>query len=77
MCFPPPLKKNGASQKALDELNAALTDAGLRDKDKEKKEAGFSEKLSLWLLDRFGTNGFSEFPLETLKKVFGLFTGKR
>lgn len=71
------VEKDGASQKALDELNAALTDAGLRDKDKEKKEAGFSEKLSLWLLDRFGTNGFSEFPLETLKKVFGLFTGKR
>lgn len=50
-------------------LTAALVDAGAMKAEKEKNSA-FVEKISNWLYENYGTNGFSEMPVLTLKKIF-------
>ncbi len=54
---------------AVDNLKAALVDAGVIKAEKEKNPA-FFEKISDWLYENYGTNGFSEMPRLTLKKIF-------
>ena len=54
---------------AVANLTAALVDAGAMKAEKEKNPA-FFEKISNWLYKNYGTNGFSEMPGITLKKIF-------
>lgn len=54
---------------ALSSLNDALVDAGVIKAEKEKNPV-FFEKISNWLYENYGTNGFSEMPVLTLKKIF-------
>ncbi len=58
----------------VEESEARLTDIlvklGLTEAPEVKKQSDFFGKLSLWLYENFGTNGFSEMPLITLKKLF-------
>ncbi len=50
-------------------LTAVLVELGVL--EAEKAPSGFFEKLSLWLYDNYGTNGYSEMPLLTVKNIIG------
>ncbi len=54
---------------AEDELSAVLASIGAIEVEEEKEPSGFFEKLSLWLYDNYGTDGYSEMPRATLKKL--------
>ena len=60
------------------ELRAALAKVGAAEKAKEEKDPSFLRKISLWLYENYGTNGFSEMPGLTVKNFFekikGLFS---
>ncbi len=51
------------------ELTAVLVDIGVL--EAEKVPSAFFEKLSLWLYDNYGSNGYSEMPLITVKNIIG------
>ena len=71
------VEKEGETKKVEKELKDALVNAGLRKADKDKeKEAGLSKKLSLGMLDKFGTNGLSEYPIVLVTKLFSLIKGQ-
>ena len=57
-------------------LTAILAKQGLAEVTEEKEPSPFLEKLSLWLFDNFGTNGFSEMPLIALKNLWNFITGR-
>lgn len=61
--------KAGDFQNAEKQLTAALVEAGAIEPEKEK-DYSFFEKLADWLYKCYGTNGYSEMPLETLKIIF-------
>ena len=52
------------------DLRAALVKVGAAEKAKEEKDPTFLRKISLFLYDNFGTNGYSEIPGLTIKKIF-------
>ncbi len=52
------------------QLTALLAECGAIEVDDEKEIKAF-EKISLWLYDNFGTNGYSEYPGIILERIFG------
>ncbi len=64
---------NLASREDIKECESKLLDsfvkAGLRKAEKEK-DPSFLRKVSLFLYDKFGTNGYSEIPGLTIKGFF-------
>lgn len=62
----------GQIKASEERLENVLIRAGKLKKEKEKSPV-FLRKVSLWLYDKFGTNGFSEMPLITLKNFFAKF----
>ena len=52
------------------ELREALVKVGAAEKAKEEKDPTFLRKISLFLYENFGTEGYSEIPGLTIKKVF-------
>lgn len=62
----------GQIEASEERLENVLIRAGKLKKEKEKSPV-FLRKVSLWLYDKFGTNGFSEMPLITLKNFFAKF----
>lgn len=59
-----------AREKALRE---SLVKAGAAEKEKEPEDAGALRKISAYLYENYGTNGFSEMPMLFIKNLFGKF----
>jgi pimeloyl-ACP methyl ester carboxylesterase len=57
------------------ELRAALAKVGAAEKAKEEKDPSFLRKISLWLYENYGTNGYSEMPGLTIKNLFEKIKG--
>lgn len=56
-------------------LNAALVKAGVYAAEEEEEPSDFFEKLSLWLYEIYGTNGFIEMPAISVNLIAkGFFT---
>ena len=68
--------EHGTFEAAEKRLTAILAKQGLAEITEEKEPSSFLQKLSLWLYENYGTNGFSEMPLITLKNLWNLITGK-
>ena len=66
----------GTFEAAEKRLAAILATQGLAEITEEKEPSEFLPKLSLWLYENYGTNGFSEMPLITLKNLWNMITGK-
>ena len=66
----------GAFQAAEAKLESILGKLGAVEVAEVKEPSGFFEKLSLWLYDNFGTDGFSEMPKSVLSKIWNMITGK-
>ena len=63
--------KEGEAEAAEANLRAILEELGYMEPKSEPEDPGMMRKISLWLYDKFGTNGFSEYPVTAVKKVFG------
>lgn len=59
----------GEADKLIEEMNAELVKLGFREAE-EEADPEVPEKISLWLLEHFGTNGFSEYPFVAVKNAF-------
>lgn len=66
----------GTFEAAEERLLAILAKLGAAEAEEAKEPSPFFEKLSLWLYDNYGTNGYSEMPAITLNKLWNLITGK-
>ena len=66
----------GAFSAAEAKLESILVKLGAAEATEKKEKSAFLEKLSLWLYDNYGTNGYSEMPAITLNKLWNLITGK-
>ena len=66
----------GAFGAAEAKLESILVKLGAAEATEKKEKSAFLEKLSLWLYDNYGTNGYSEMPAITLNKLWNLITGK-
>ncbi len=66
----------GVFEAAEERLEAILVKLGATEATEKKEKSAFLEKLSLWLYDNYGTNGYSEMPAITLNKLWNLITGK-
>lgn len=64
----------GDFEKAEERLSAALIKAGAVEPE-EEKDYSFFEKLSPWLYENYGSNGFSEMPRISLNLIFGAIAG--
>ncbi len=64
----------GECEEYIAETEALLVKLGLRDADKPKDPA-VPKKISRWLLNNFGTNGFSEYPVAAVKNIFTIIKG--
>ena len=51
-------------------LRDCLVKAGAAEKEKEEKDPSFLRRISLFLYDNFGTNGYSEIPGLTIRNLF-------
>lgn len=70
------VEPEGRTDEMEAKLRAVLVEIGAMDAPEEEKEpSDISEKISLWLLDHFGTNGFSEYPVTALTNMFNLIKG--
>ena len=56
-----------AAEKKLTDI---LVKLGAAEAVETKEPSVFLEKLSLWIYDNYGTNGYSEMPAITVKKIF-------
>lgn len=68
--------EHGAFAAAEKRLTAILAKQGLAEVVEEKEPSTFLQKLSLWLYENYGTNGFSEMPLITLRNLWNSITGR-
>ncbi|MBR0113495.1 MAG: hypothetical protein IJM02_07085 [Clostridia bacterium] len=65
--------KQGEAAQAEANLRAILVELGYAEAKSQPEDAGALGKISLWLYDKFGTNGFSEYPVVSIKKILALF----
>ena len=70
-----PVETEGELDSVTAELEPILGKMGLllEYSGDEPEDPATARKISLWLFEHFGTNGFSEYPLEVLKKIFSIF----
>ena len=60
-------------EKTAGRLNAILEKIGAKDKEKEK-DPTFLGKVSSWLFEHYGSDGFSEMPGDTLRNIITKIT---
>lgn len=68
--------EHGVFADAEKRLTAILAKQGLAEVVEEKEPSEFLQKLSLWLYENYGTNGFSEMPLITLRNLWDFITDR-
>ena len=71
-----PVETEGELDSVTAELEPILGKMGLllEYSDDEPEDPTTARKISLWLFEHFGTNGFSEYPIVALKKIFSIFS---
>ena len=69
------VEEPGASEKAEADLRAILVELGYQSPKSEPEDPGAFRNISLWLLEHFGTNGFSEYPVTGIKNFFAIIFG--
>ncbi len=65
----------GEYEAAVERLNNILIKIGVLAPETEEETSETMKNISLWLYDNFGTNGFSEYPVVLIKKVFSAVFG--
>lgn len=69
--------KEGEAEAVELELYEALVDVGVITRNNDKPvNPGVPSKISKWLLSHYETNGFSEYPIYSIKKAFSLLFKK-
>ncbi len=69
---------DGQQKKIEDRIISILTKVGAHTPEEPEEESTFFTDASLWLFEKFGSNGFSEIPFEAVKLFFkgiGTFFG--
>ena len=61
---------DGQQEEIEERLDAILVKIGVKEAEVEEEPSTFFTKLSLWLFDNYGANGFSEMPYLTILKVY-------
>ncbi|MBQ8943254.1 MAG: hypothetical protein IJ050_02025, partial [Clostridia bacterium] len=65
------LASNDDLQKSEEELRAVLVKLGAAQEKEKEKDPSFLRRISLYLYENYGTNGYSEMPLIAIKNLFG------
>lgn len=66
---------DGQQDKISARLEAILIKAGAMTAEEEEEPSTFFTNLSLWLFENYGTNGYSEMPLLSIKLFFETVAG--
>ena len=61
---------DGQQEEIEERLDAILVKIGVKEAEVEEELSTFFTKLSLWLFDNYGANGFSEMPYLTILKIY-------
>ena len=61
---------DGQQEEIEERLDAILVKIGVKEAEVEEEPSTFFTKLSLWLFDNYGANGFSEMPYLTILKIY-------